>query len=70
MEAKMERAWALAKAELLEAQIAYLTIILDRHKTYEALTASLQMHVNIMKDLVREQREAAKMFGAEDPGNN
>lgn len=61
MDAEMERKWALAKAELLKVQAAFLRIVLWRCKTLEELKTELQGNIDELEGIAQEYRdEAAK----------
>ena len=61
MDAEMERKWALAKAELLKVQVAFLRIVLWRCKTFEELKTELQGNIDELEGIAQEYRdEAAK----------
>jgi hypothetical protein len=61
MDAEMERKWALAKAEILKVQAAFLTIAVFRCTTYEDLKKAIQKNIVDLESMAQEYRdEAAK----------
>jgi hypothetical protein len=61
MNAEMEWKWALAKAELLKVQAAFLTITVYRCTTYEDLKKAIQKNIVDLEEMAQEYRdEAAK----------
>ena len=60
MNAEMERKWALAKAEILKVQAAFLRIVLFQCTTYTDLKKAIETNIIDLETMEQEYRDEAE----------